>query len=82
MDKRFWILFRISGWIILLGWYCIYMISIISPIFTNRIVFLSHGVTGITGTVIILIGYLQLEKQIIETHKKLDAQNSQTQKKS
>ena len=70
MDARFWFRIRIAGWLILLFWYSLYMTNTVSPIFGNSVVFVSHGITGIVGTILILTGYFKLEKHIFKDLKK------------
>jgi hypothetical protein len=60
VSKKFWIQIRIAGWIILLIWYVVYTINALVPILTNQLVALSHGITGTTGTSLVLIGYYDI----------------------
>jgi len=40
----------------------VYTVDTISPILTNQHIAVSHGITGITGTALVLIGYCDLIK--------------------
>lgn len=55
------------GWIVLLIWYVLYTVNAVTPIFTNTSIFLVHGITGITGTLLVLFGYYYLNET--EAHK-------------
>jgi uncharacterized membrane-anchored protein len=63
MSKRFWFQIRLIGWIIILIWYVIYTVDAINPILNNQLVAISHGITGIAGTALVLIGYYNLIKK-------------------
>jgi hypothetical protein len=61
-----------TGWSILLVWYIIYLINAIYPILATHIIAVSHGVTGVTGTVLVIAGYYYLEKEERECTVKTD----------
>ena len=61
-SKHFWFHVRMIGWLILLLWYVLYTVNSLTPIFANSLVFLSHGITGILGTLLVLIGYFFLNE--------------------
>ena len=63
MSKHFWVQIRLIGWFIILLWYVIYTIDAINPILNNQLIAVSHGITGITGTALVLIGYYDLIKK-------------------
>jgi hypothetical protein len=63
MSKHFWVQIRLLGWFIILLWYVIYTIDAINPILNNQLIAVSHGITGITGTALVLIGYYDLIKK-------------------
>jgi hypothetical protein len=63
MSKHFWVQIRLLGWFIILLWYVIYTIDAINPILNNQLTAVSHGITGITGTALVLIGYYDLIKK-------------------
>ena len=63
MSKRFWFQIRLIGWIIILLWYVVYTVDAINPILNNQLIAVSHGITGITGTALVLIGYYDLIKK-------------------
>jgi hypothetical protein len=69
MPRRFWVQIRLIGWIIILLWYIIYTVDAISPILNNQSIAVSHGITGITGTALVLIGYYNLRKKRTEQEK-------------
>jgi hypothetical protein len=50
------------GWLILLLWYVLYTVNSVIPIFTNSLLFLSHGITGVIGTLLIFCGYFFLKE--------------------
>jgi hypothetical protein len=66
MSKHFWFHVRMAGWVVLLVWYGVYTLNAVVPIFQSSLIFLSHGFTGIAGTLLVLIGYYFLN----ETTKK------------
>jgi hypothetical protein len=63
MSRRFWVQIRLIGWAIILLWYIVYTIDAISPILNNQLIAVSHGITGITGTALVLVGYINLRKK-------------------
>ena len=63
MSKHFWVQIRLLGWFIILLWYVIYTVDAINPILNNQLIAVSHGITGITGTALVLIGYYDLIKK-------------------
>jgi nicotinamide riboside transporter PnuC len=64
MSKNFWFWVRILGWSILLLWYIIYAYNAIEPIFSNPFFSVLHGIIGVVATLLIMIGYYDLEKNI------------------
>jgi hypothetical protein len=62
MSKHFWVQIRLVGWFIILLWYVVYTVDAINPILNNQLIAVSHGITGITGTALVLIGYYDLVK--------------------
>jgi hypothetical protein len=50
------------GWLILLIWYMLYTLNALVPIFQSNLVFFSHGVTGIIGTLLVVAGYYFLNE--------------------
>ena len=63
VSKNFWVQIRLLGWFIILLWYVIYTVDAINPILNNQLIAVSHGITGITGTALVLIGYYDLIKK-------------------
>ena len=43
-------------------WYILYTINAVTPIFVSSFVFISHGITGVAGTVLVLVGYFYLNE--------------------
>ena len=72
MLRKDWIWIRMIGWFILLVWYVIYLINAIYPILATHLIAVSHGVTGVTGTVLVISGYYYLEKEERECTVKTD----------
>jgi len=62
MSKHFWFHVRMVGWLVLLLWYLLYTVNSLTPIFANSLVFASHGITGVVGTLLILLGYFFLKE--------------------
>jgi hypothetical protein len=69
MSRKTWVQIRLIGWIIILLWYIVYTIDAINPILNNQLVAVSHGITGITGTALVLMGYYKLIKKRREPKK-------------
>ena len=69
MSRRFWVQIRLIGWIIILIWYVVYTVDAINPILNNQLVAVSHGITGITGTALVLIGYYNLVEKRLKQQK-------------
>jgi hypothetical protein len=63
MSKNFWVQIRLLGWFIILLWYVIYTVDAINPLLNNQLIAVSHEITGITGTALVLIGYYGLIKK-------------------
>jgi hypothetical protein len=57
MSRTFWFRIRIVGWFVLLLWYVLYTINVVTSIFADSSIYLSHGITGIAGTILVLVGY-------------------------
>jgi uncharacterized membrane protein len=70
LSRRFWIQIRLVGWIIILVWYIVYTVDAISPILNNQFIAVSHGVTGMFGTVLVLLGYYKISKKRLEHESK------------
>ncbi len=64
MSKRFWFWIRILGWVILLIWYVIFAYNAIWPVIGNPLFNIIQAVVGIVATLLILIGYFDLERKI------------------
>ncbi len=64
MSRRFWFWVRITGWIILLIWYVIFAYNAIWPVIGNPTFNVTQAVVGIVATLLILIGYIDLEKTV------------------
>jgi uncharacterized membrane-anchored protein len=69
MSKHFWVQIRLVGWFIILLWYVVYTVDAINPILNNQLIAVSHGITGITGTALVLIGYYDLVKKRLKQEK-------------
>jgi hypothetical protein len=69
MSKHFWVQIRLVGWFIILLWYVMYTVDAINPILNNQLIAVSHGITGITGTALVLIGYYDLVKKRLKQEK-------------
>ena len=69
MSRRFWVQIRLIGWIIILIWYVVYTVDAINSILNNQLVAVSHGITGITGTALVLIGYYNLVEKRLKQQK-------------
>jgi hypothetical protein len=80
MSRRFWIQLRVVGWIILLIWYVVYTVDAAYPILNNQLIAVSHGVTGMSGTVLVLVGYYKISKQRLE-HEAEEAKGKLTREK-
>jgi hypothetical protein len=78
MSRRFWIQIRLVGWIIILVWYMVYTVDAVSPILNNQFIAVSHGVTGISGTVLVVVGYYNISKKRLEHEEKERSQYSTT----
>jgi hypothetical protein len=63
MSKNFWVQIRLLGWFIILLWYVMYTVDAINPLLNNQLIAVSHEITGITGTALVLIGYYGLIKK-------------------
>jgi hypothetical protein len=70
VSRRFWIQTRLVGWIVLLVWYVVYTVDAISPILNNQFIAVSHGVTGMFGTVLVLVGYYKISRRRLEHESK------------
>jgi uncharacterized membrane protein (DUF373 family) len=57
MSKRFWIVMRILGWSLILGWFVVYEINFFFNIFQSRVMDLLNGLIGGISTFLVLIGY-------------------------
>lgn len=64
MSKRFWFWLRIIGWIILMIWYIVYAAGSVFPLFKSPLMEIVQSIIGIVATLLILIGYYELEKRI------------------
>jgi hypothetical protein len=62
LSDHFWFHIRMLGWVVLLLWYILYTINAVTPIFVSSFVFISHGITGVAGTVLVLVGYFYLNE--------------------
>jgi len=69
MSKHFWVQIRLVGWFIILLWYVVYTVDAINPILNNQLIAVSHGITEITGTALVLIGYYDLVKKRLKQEK-------------
>jgi hypothetical protein len=63
MSRSFWFRIRIVGWIVLIIWYILYTVNVVTPIFADSSIYLSHGITGIAGTILVLVGYVFSERK-------------------
>jgi hypothetical protein len=70
VSRRFWIQTRLVGWIVLLVWYVVYTVDAISPILNNQFIAVSHGGTGMLGTVLVLVGYYKISRRQLEHDSK------------
>ncbi len=66
MSRRFWFRVRILGWILILFCFVLYTINIAIPFFPDYAISLAHGITGIFGTLLVLIGYYYLNELKID----------------
>jgi hypothetical protein len=64
MSKRFWVWVRIIGWLILLLWYITYAINALFPFLQYPLLQFSHGIIGIIATLMIFVGYYDLERNL------------------
>jgi len=62
MSKRFWIVMRILGWSLILGWFVVYEINFFFNIFQSRVMDLLNGLIGGISTFLVLIGYYVLTR--------------------
>ena len=62
MSKRFWIVMRIFGWSLILGWFVVYEINLFFNIFQSRVMDLLNGLIGGISTFLVLIGYYMLTR--------------------
>ena len=63
MRRKNWFWARMIGWFVLLIWYIVYLINSIHAILGNTTIAVSHGITGVVGTILIVLGYFSLEKK-------------------
>ena len=64
MSRKFWFWVRILGWAILLVWYIIFAYNAIWPVVGYPLFNVIHGAIGVLATLLIMVGYYDLERNL------------------